>query len=234
MDLAAARRLSDLTNDFYTRVADSFSVTRQAPWRGWERVVALCDLEASRPDSLTVLDLACGNLRFERFLTQHTTGLQAWAVDVCDDLALPADDLPFEVHYQHLDLAHDPFGVRAPACDLCVSFGFMHHLPLPEQRQDVLNTLVGHARPQGLVAISFWQFERSPRLRAKATKLSGRGDYLLGWQHEEEVARYCHSFMDDEIDALVDAVGDKACEVERFSADGKSDDLNRYVILRVL
>ena len=57
------------------------------------------------------------------------------------------------------------------------------------------------------------------------------GDYLLGWQ-ESECFRYCHSFEEDEIDTLVKSLGSSALECDRFSADGASGTLNRYVVLQ--
>ena len=236
MDEAEARNLSKLTNEFYAHVADSFSATRQAPWPGWERVLASCAScnEGEKParegchtGPFRVLDLACGNLRFERFLSQRVPSMEAWAVDLCDELVR---DRPPNVHYQHLDLARSPADVTAPPCDLCVTFGFMHHLPTFEQRSAVLTALVDHTRLGGIVAASFWQFEHDPRLRAKATPLGERGDYLLGWQDQTEVARYCHSFDEGEIDALATTIAGRAHEVDRFWADGKSGRLNRYVV----
>lgn len=247
MDMQEARRLSDITNEFYHTVRTSFSATRQSPWPGWERVAEVAFPGGSGwraadelPSGVTtgggrpfdVLDLACGNLRFERFLASRVPGVRVWAVDICDELAELAagDELP-EVHYQHVDLATDSAAVDAPTCDLCVSFGFMHHLPRIEQRAAVLQTLVEHTRPGGFVAVSFWQFAHDERLRAKATPLEEPGDYLMGWQHEQGVRRYCHSFEEDEISALVAGVPGGMREVARFSADGRSGDLNRYVML---
>lgn len=265
MDMQEARRLSDITSEFYRTVHASFSATRQAPWPGWGRVAEVTfpgaarlrttgstrETSGSRTDDsadalreadglreagtangsqpFDVLDLACGNLRFERFLASRVPGARVWAADICDELVglAPANDLS-ELHYQHVDLAFDPAAVVAPACDLCVSFGFMHHLPSTEQRMAVLRTLVDHMRPGGFVAVSFWQFAHDERLRAKATPLAEPGDYLMGWQHEQGVQRYCHSYEEDEISALVAGLSTEVREVARFSADGN---LNRYVIL---
>lgn len=103
------RKLNDLTSDFYAREAASFSATRQAPWHGWERVWKLITAHdavqnpfpshaARVPDDdtgdsgapLTILDLGCGNLRFERFLAERTNApLRVTALDNCPDLASP-------------------------------------------------------------------------------------------------------------------------------------------------
>ncbi|MFR0868049.1 MAG: class I SAM-dependent methyltransferase, partial [Adlercreutzia sp.] len=104
------RKLNALTSDFYAREAASFSATRQAPWHGWEKAWELITAHdavqgpfpshaARVPDDsagdsgapLTILDLGCGNLRFERFLAEHTNApLHITALDNCPDLASPA------------------------------------------------------------------------------------------------------------------------------------------------
>ncbi len=335
MDRQTADELTRMTSGFYAAVSASFSATRQAPWDGWRRVAELAGLGSdARPEPgerLQVLDLACGNLRFERFLADtmvqahDARQLVTYAADNCDALALTA---PSEtacareprpdalVHYWHRDLARDlcagatvwqaagapdltldavgrPVGAHGAGwhvtaaddsgaamptaardrtgdarargthdrrlsataaslasplppepVDLAVSFGFLHHLPLPEQRATLLRALVDACAPGGVVAVSFWQPSHSPKLLAKAQRttasacaerrLQGLGprDYLLGWQGRSDVLRYVHDFSEAEIDELAAAVADHAVELARFSADGATGDLNRYLVLR--
>ena len=245
MELETARALSALTTDFYQRVSASFGATRQAPWPGWERVLEATG--AGDLPTLRVIDLACGNLRFERFLAERVPNVQAWVFDACDALmeegvvALGETDAPCELHVRHLDVAEALFAdddlsrrIDVPPADLSVCFGFMHHVALPAHRTAVLRALVAATRPGGHVAVSLWQLERSPRLMAKALPVpdGDSGDYLLGWQDEQAAQRYCHSFSEDEVDELVQSVAPQAEEVARFSADGRTGDLNRYLVLR--
>ncbi len=242
MDLQTARQLNDKNTAFYARVHASFDATRQSPWPGWERVRdamrAHCMPEGER--ELRVLDLACGNLRFARFLADGYPRLRVWGIDNCEPLALahiPGN--PSDVRVQNLDITgtlldgHDLASeIKAPPCDLSVCFGFLHHVAMPCHRLQVVRALVQHTRPGGLVAISLWQLERSPRILAKAQPLDDAGDYLLGWQNDEGAQRYCHSFSEDEVDELAKA-SSHATEIARYSADGKSGNLNRYLVLRV-
>ena len=59
------------------------------------------------------------------------------------------------------------------------------------------------------------------------------GDYLLGWRNTPGAYRYCHSFSDEETDSLVASVADKAKCVARFRADGRTGNLNEYLVLQV-
>jgi len=206
--------------------------------------------------SLVVFDIACGNLRFERFLESELpeTSLTFYAVDNCDGIV---PQMP-NVTYQSLDIlvelteGHPLIGLlKSPACDLSVSFGFMHHIPFQEQRVEVLSTLIRQTRPGGLVIVSFWQFLNDEALSVKAQMTHERalselraqgilldnldeGDFLLGWENKPGAYRYCHSFSEAEIERLVESVADKAIVVSRFAADGRTGNLNTYLILRVL
>ena len=79
--------------------------------------------------------------------------------------------------------------------------------------------------------------------RAKETTIRARAelgipelppnDYLLGWQDTQGLYRYCHHFDEPEIERLLAMVADSADLVSRFEADGKTGNLNEYVVLRV-
>lgn len=256
MDTKTAQTLSELTQAFYAAVAPSFSATRQAPWQGWEQAWRLMDLPQRE---LRVWDVACGNLRFGRFLSEQGAAARIWAWDSCSALleeAPPSGAVSHEL--KQLDLVglldrtatgtlsgNEERAVGGlPPMDLTVCFGFMHHLPLERQRQALMRMLAGQLAPDGYALVSFWQFADDERLRTKAglttqrardeLGLNGLGpqDYLLGWQGSEDVLRFCHHFTESEIDQLVACVEPASCEVARFSADGKSGRLNRYVVLR--
>ena len=250
MDKSFAQRMSSLTTQFYARVASSFADTRQGAWPGWERVIAETGLEGM--SRVRIFDVACGNLRFERFLAKHVGSVEAWCMDNNDELASLArtSNDGLDVRYRRTDVAElllevvdgrsavtmlrlDDNDAWGASCDLAVSFGFMHHLPTFEQRAALMHLLLDHIGPQGYVAIAFWQFADDVRLRAKAHHAEGGGehDYLLGWQDVSDVWRFCHHTAEDEIGELVATVSDAAREVARFSADGRTGKLNRYVVL---
>ena len=240
--------------------------------------------EHARP-ALSVLDLACGNLRFEAFLAKELadTDLAFHTADDCDALVKgapwrpdPADGAALgnraagsiRWHHQSFDVlaaldaegrsdgaaldAETPGGgpalaeaLQTPRCDLAVSFGFLHHIPLPRWREEVLAMLAAKVRPGGFVIVSLWRFLENPPLARKAEATHEHalaelglppldaGDRLLGWRDEPGAYRYCHSFTDGEIDALAASVGHAATEVARFRADGRDGALNSYLVLQV-
>ena len=315
MNLELARRLNSLTQEFYTQVEESFSQSRQQPWEGWERVVdALGSLPhpISPKSPLLLLDVACGNLRFEHFLSSKRIPLDVLALDssnalVMDGMNKFGGEAEVTLKHRAADIAsalaaaaaeEDPqadddagsdadgsattsattptpaasstatqsesdaisrfragfffqgtplgYPLHAKHFDLCVSFGFMHHLPLPAQRELLLRAMCDACAPGGIVAASFWQFAQDEIRRQKAEASTAQaclelgidgldtGDYLLGWKQETSVWRYCHSFTEAEIDMLVAGVSDTAEEIARYSADGATGEANRYLILRAL
>jgi len=254
MDITAVQKLWDLNNRFYREQGASFARTRGAPWHGWKRCLEVLQGEGciQKAQSYSVLDLACGNMRFETFLRDALSGttVDYYGVDnstqmmtgkQCQDL----DVLELLIQRQDVNAQ-----IEAPLCDLSVSFGFMHHIPGQELRKALLDVMIAHAQPGGHIIVSFWQFLNSPELARKAelthrealdegstladlSDVLDAGDYFLGWQGKPGACRYCHSFSSDEISWLVEQVADRARLVARFDADGRTGDLNCYIVLKV-
>ena len=275
MNTNTIKILSQINTDFYRKNGVSFSQTRKSPWSGWLRCLEIVSSlgfgslrdaglgdcsDASLNDcrdtghdghqSLLVFDLACGNLRFETFLSSALpeATLKFYAVDNCD-LMVPQLQ---GVDYQGLDILnllqndlHINDQLDAPLCDLSVSFGFLHHVPLREYREEILTSLVRQTHSGGYVIVSLWQFMNNETLARKAQLTHQQAldelglpelddnDYLLGWKGIPGEYRYCHSFSEAEIDQLIESVVDYATLVARFVSDGRTDNLNTYLILRV-
>lgn len=266
MDNKTALELCKLNNSFYCNNASSFSETRNAPWDGWKRCLdsarkvlektqRLSSSGVTEGEGLSIFDLACGNLRFESYLTARLPDacMHFYTVDNCSELAVDAGLNAPEVNHQQLDVLEllcqgksINEQLDAPLCDLSACFGFMHHVPGVGYRKEVLLSLIQQTLPGGLVMISLWQFMKNEELREKALSTHERAlgelglppldqnDYLLGWQNLAGVYRYCHSFTDAEIDELVESVAEKVNVVARFAADGRTDNLNTYLVMQVL
>lgn len=277
MDTKFAQMLCQLNNDFYRDQAVSFSDTRHAKWPGWEYCLKAVSSVFLDQSNSVVLDVACGNLRFEKFLASQLLErqIQVWALDSCDEL-LPqtcagtlvekvnadgadtpgATDVHLQINYLHCDVmeaigSSKAFTYGIPQADISVSFGFMHHVPLPEWRVQLLNSLIEATKPGGFVCVSFWEFLADEGLAAKAYKTHKRalaelgpvwgfssadfndGDFLLGWRNTPGAYRYCHSFSTSEVDALIATVSHRAECVARFRADGRTETLNEYIVLQV-
>jgi len=242
MDIKTIQKLRDLDNAFYRDNHASFSQTRSQAWKGWDALIAsLPQVPAS------VLDVACGNMRFKAFLEERLGAFAYYGVDACAPLVPDSMRGSFE----QLDLIEELAAgtllahFEAPECDLTACFGFMHHVPSHALRSALMRALVDKTADGGTIAVSFWQFALDESHRRKAqetTRLAlqtvdvdlEEGDYLLGWQNKPGAYRYCHSFDDGEVAQLLDECGDSVQLVDRFSADGKTGDMNTYIVLRKL
>ena len=143
---------------------------------------AALGLSASRSLTRSVLDIACGNLRFEAFLANAYPHIDwsFFAVDNCEPLvASGQEDIAKKVHFTCEDVvsnlleglpAAEPASIPALAAatpfDLVVSFGFLHHIPSFDLRRQFLLEAPQSVKPGGLV-VSFWQFLNDPAKRAK-------------------------------------------------------------------
>lgn len=88
MNESLARMLCELNTKFYCDQAPSFSDTRHAAWPGWIQCLNVVESSLRSQDESVVLDVACGNLRFEEFLAKQLPGhaLRVHALDSCDEL----------------------------------------------------------------------------------------------------------------------------------------------------
>ncbi len=253
MDRQTASALIALNNRFYQEVGDSFSRTREAPWDGWKQVVRILADHQPREGAFSLLDAACGNLRFERFVCQSCPDI-SWdftAVDSCvafgetSQVALEGCDCSLrfiEEDVLQLMTQGAPLACDG-AFDAAVSFGFMHHIPTEKLRLGFLRALLAALHPGGVAALSFWRFADEPALLAKAQRVTEahRGnldlepsDYLLGWQGSDEVLRYCHSFTGDELERCLQELEGRIRLLSRFRSDGKSGRLNEYLVFQKL
>ena len=253
MDEALVRRMAELNEEFYRENAASFSGTRHGAWPGWGRCVAGVGEGAGK---VRVLDVASGNLRFFDCLAGVVgADLDYVAVDSCDELTESASRQAREcVRYQSLDVVEALLGgslERSIDCggrDLCVCFGFLHHVPTERLRVALMRDLLAKTRPGGVCCVSLWRFMEEPTLAERARETTadavrelgiepgqlGDGDWLLGWQGRRGSWRYCHSFSDEDVEGLVGGVSGLARLRDDFCSDGRSGKLNRYLVLERL
>ena len=193
MNRDTVRALCQLNTEFYERNATSFSQTRTAPWEGWRRCMTACGFDGLDEAVLdqpmdaqiagSVLDIACGNLRFEAFLANAYPHIDwsFFAVDNCEPLVVSGqENIAKNVHFTCEDIvsnlleglpAAEPANIPALAAatpfDLVVSFGFLHHIPSFDLRRQFLLEALSQVKPGGYLVVSFWQFLNDPAKRAK-------------------------------------------------------------------
>ena len=234
---------------FYRDHAESFSQTRQNPWEGWFPIGEALDALAETARYETrILDVGCGNMRFESFLDSRypQRRFEYTCIDSCANLVPENSGYRFIQRDIVSDIAEDKYAFEdfGGPFDAAVAFGLMHHIPGRENRKEFLRQLCACVKPNGIVAVSFWQFMDVAKLAMKAQEVTNRAidelelipgdieenDYFLDWSDDRAALRYCHHFDDAEIESLIGSVSPLA----HAEALYKADTANRYAILRLL
>jgi len=247
MEPSTIKKLNRLNQEFYQKVASSFDQTRQYSWQGWKQLLPLLQ-EITQP--FRVLDIGCGNARFAKFLEDNQFKFSYHGVDSSSELlevassSLKELDIEFQLNQFDVleDLLNDSLTTKlTQKYDLVVAFGLLHHLPSFNLRQKLFKN-ISHflANKQSLAAITAWQFAADKRFENKYADPSKinlpkdqleKNDYILGWQDHPTAFRYCHFVDDEEIKKLSQNLENLKL-IDNFLADGKSNQLNRYLILK--
>lgn len=249
MNAQTRQKLRELNRRFYQEAAQSFSESRQHPWPGWLQI----PLPEGSSTPLRVLDVGCGNGRFARALHQRRGGnFRYWGLDQSSQmLTLAQAEVArlqgIESHWIQLDVLEEETAEAWPELtfDLIVAFGLIHHVPGRQARQNFVQKLADCVAPGGILVITAWQFADQPRFERRTLPWSAleqspmsapseadleSGDFLLGFGSDHEALRYCHHCDEAEVDQLAKGCGLE--EMARFSSDGKSENLNRYLVLK--
>ncbi len=235
MDPRTREALAAINRVFYDAEAEDFSASRSHFWPGWKRLVRRLGGEAP----LRVLDVGCGNGRFALFLASELkrpiqyTGVDAsaplleMARQAVPDSSLVAHDLVLDA----------PAALPTGPFELITLFGVTHHIPGEAARRELLQALAARLAPKGLLAVTIWQFARINRFESRIAPWEESdvdpdqlepGDHLLRWGTRPGPLRYCHDTNLAELERLTAALPLE--RVDEYAADGRSNDLNLYLI----
>ncbi|MDQ3008793.1 MAG: class I SAM-dependent methyltransferase [bacterium] len=248
MNSDTIKRLNQLNQDFYSTTAPEFDITRQTAWEGWYQLLPLIPELADKNAPFRVLDLGCGNARFASFLSKELPQITIYylGIDSSQELLHKAHTVTglSSFRVQQLDIVTTLINkstIIAPdeeLFDLVVAFGVMHHIPSNSLRQAFVQEMVRLCKPQGKAVFTNWLFKDDPtlsqRLIAPAeleiqAKDLEPNDFFIDWKRGTPAIRYCHHVDETELQTVIEQSG---ARLERtYLADGKTQQLNRYVVL---
>ncbi len=195
-----ANKLNLLNRNFYAQAGTSFSSTRKSAWPGWNNCIqTVLDLIPSS-SGLSLLDLACGNLRFENWIGQAYPDLIGRALAVDSSLQAAIDALSKTDSFAHIQIelieldiiqkllnsSKDNGHPNIPELnfgidfDIAACFGFFHHIPGDALRRQMLRTICELTAPGGFVLLSLWDFMSDEKLSKKAIQTSEIARLELG------------------------------------------------------
>jgi 2-polyprenyl-3-methyl-5-hydroxy-6-metoxy-1,4-benzoquinol methylase len=242
MNVQVQTQLLALNRQFYTAVGQEFDRTRQSLPAGMVQLAQ----QLRRDQTQRILDVGCGNGRFARALAQVGLAADYLGIDADEQLLNLAteqtEQLPgIAAAFRTVDLAEPGWAEHvadAGLFDAVVSLAVLHHFPGRDLRQRLVCDLAGLLAPQGMLALSTWQFLAADRFVGKLELWETigltagdvePGDALLPWNQGVYALRYVHQLDLAEIEELAAAANLRV--VERFRADGKEGNLNLYTVL---
>lgn len=219
--------------EFYKNHAEEFSKTRQNPWDGWQKCLQILT-ENTDKDHINVLDIACGNGRFYKFLEDNLhKSVSYLGVDNNDFMMLEGILKYGLAEFKNLDVLQERDKIEG-TYDLITVFGLTHHIPGQEFRLDWFNKLPRILNTRGILILTFWNLSEDNRFK-KAQKAENleENDFYYGWGESED-KRYVHIYTDEEINTIKQDYEKQNLKlIEKFYADGKTGKLNRYLIFKL-
>ena len=238
MNSKTVDKIIALNKDFYEAVGQDFSRTRQNPWKGWFELLPLIRKQFAGRNSISVLDIACGNGRFYDFLKNNLPefNIEYMGLDNNESLLQEArlKSLSGSVYYNIHNVIKD-LDSAPGAFDLVVAFGITHHIPSNKLRKNWFLELSNKLNPSGLFVFTVWNYMKSNRSSRNIKPVPAEideqeleeGDYFIGWADTDAV-RYVHDYSDREI---LEALNPTGLTLQKnFKADGKNNELNEYRI----
>ncbi len=233
MQADVVQKLLDLNQTFYDTFADSFSHTRKMINNGFDDLLSAVPANA---DGL--LDVACGNGRFGKYLYDHHAIQTYTGVDFSGELLKIAQEMTGGAVYQR-DLTKADALDGLGQFDVVACLAALHHIPGEELKVQLLRNMKARLTENGRIFLSMWQFMSSERQRRKVRDWSeiglsaddvGSNDYLLTWQTGGFAYRYACMIDEEETAVLAAKAGLKI--VKQFRSDGREGNLSLYAVLQ--
>lgn len=225
-------KLLNLNQQFYDTIAESFAESRQSPMQGFYDM-----LNYLPKPTVSLLDVGCGNGRYGHFMQGQGVLNGYAAVDFSIELLNFAREMVPDGTFFQRDMSQPHFLDGLGKYDVVACLAAMHHLPGRANRVQLLRSLKGCVRENGLVFLANWQFTDSERQRRKIMDWSEiglseedvePGDYLLKWQRGQLALRY--ACMVDEAETARLAAEAGLTITAQFRNDGKEGNLSLYTI----
>ncbi len=246
MDRQIEQKINDINQEFYQKMADSFSTTRRRIQPG---VAYLLD---TIWEWQYWLDIGCGNgtlaqALLMKFRNGRYIGCDFSAVMIKEaqkKVASLSSSGESRFDFLQLDINHSDWQNQIPHLDWDVIslFAVLHHIPAADKRKRICQQ-IRKLLPEGKkFLISVWQIQNSPRLMARVQgwetiglrkEQIEEGDILMDWRSEisasqKPALRYVHIFQEEELDDLAIQSGFRIDST--FYSDGKEGNLALYQI----
>lgn len=262
MQKGPVKALNQLNQDFYAQISEDFSASRNFSWQGWTEIIKY--LPKKNDLKVLDVACGNGRFVEFLGKKIHGSFFYLGLDNSKELLKIAQNKFPkqefqfFDLVKNYLINKKIIFNTQEKF-DLIVSFGLSHHLPSTKLREKFLQSLKSKLNKNGFIVISNWQFAAEQNRFQKNTlnwkkiiknsKINlwqkikliflllnlEKNDFLLDWRKGEKVEqafRYCRHISEKEMIKLIEKSG--LVMVNKFFADGKSQRLNQYFLLKAL
>ncbi|MFC1755963.1 class I SAM-dependent methyltransferase [Patescibacteria group bacterium] len=233
MEESKIRETLALNYDFYKKHGEEFSKTRQSPWNGWNKCLETINTHTEK-EQLSVLDIACGNGRFYKFLTDNSNHIINYLGIDNNDFMMVEAVLKYELaEFKNIDVLFD-LNMIENKYDLVVAFGLTHHIPGKEFRLKWFESLPKLLNTNGILLLTFWNLSEDERFKkAEEANDLEENDYYYGWDDSED-RRYVHIYPHEELENIKDILNKQNIKlIDEYYSDGKTGNLNKYLIFQL-
>ncbi|MGC9365711.1 MAG: class I SAM-dependent methyltransferase [bacterium] len=250
MDRETVNKILKINSDFYLNQAEQFHLSRNSCWQGW---IKLKKYLYCWRQKICILDLGCGNGRLINFLQSNLISQKIdfyyLGIDQSIELLNIAQDNFKQfgnIEFKNMSLMNGNLSSSIhKKFNLIFMIAVLHHLPGENNRFRVLSEAVKLLQDKGYLVISLWKFAECAQQKKKILEINQwskftdirpeqlqQNDYFLSWQNIENI-RYCHYFNDQETKNIKIYLNNHGLKLtEQFRSDGKTKNLNEYLIFR--
>ena len=204
MNETTALEILNQVKEFYNKVSESFSLTRQRIWPEFKVLIKKLSKGKEK-----VLDFGCGNGRFSEIFEKD----QYIGVDISFKLIEMAQKKYPEKNFLVIDGLKLPF--KDNSFDLVIAIAVFHHLPSKKLRIKVLKEIKRVLKNDGKLLLTVWYLLEKPYIWKLILKFAFKKifkknkmdffDIYLPWQNK--YLRYFHLFSKRDLKKEIQEAG---------------------------
>ena len=249
MDVSIIHKLNEINKKFYKKSARDFSESRAYYWHGWREILPYLETILGTKDSISILDIGCGNGRFGSFLADNLPPISINYNGLDNNQILlniakkRLSTTHIDTHFKNIDLVNELLEksflkTDTGTYDVIALFGVLHHIPSYALRKQLIKILSQKLNPGGVFVFTLWRFLNNDQLEKKQIEYEEAGvneddlddnDYILSWERQTKSIRYCHYANQNEEDKLIAATGLEL--LVDFESDGREGRGNKYLVM---
>ena len=172
--------------DIYNSISGHFNNTRHFIWPSVKQFLETI------PKYSIVADIGCGN-------GKNMTYLNNDHIFIGTDFSIELLKICKEKQLETVAANNCTLPYKDNSFDSAISIAVIHHLSTPELRQLAINEIIRITKPNGLIMIQVWAFEREYNTKYETQ------DAMIPWKTKDNKIynRFYYLFKENELDKMI-------------------------------